>query len=827
MKVNFKKILSLILVFAIVMALMPEARADERYFVGEYEMVKGAIDKSYHGVRLETHAGDDLLSQSGNVLSYTAYGNPGSSKYTYTRGIKTVKKFDFHNIHLGTFKVKYKGSTAGYSKVYVRLMSDAEPAEWEYRIEIELKPTDSMKYLTVDRWGDDIVLRIHSGSYNGEVLEERKFRVRKGSKYASQLEGGANLAFYYMTDDDASGTNNLFIYEIKCPGCDGSSGSSSSGSTSGGEGASENPNGSGNGSNPSGMTSQSGQLSPIEELAKVDCDTGYVSGYKFKHSDKYQFKRLVQVGDGVRMHVCNKTDRTENGSRMDAAEKISLKNKRLDFSYTMNIPRNGTVGIDSVAGIPNAIRFETSTSSTKELFRKVNNGERLYCTMEVNADGKTYLKKICSGNYYDKPGANTLYSKQGKYKGKMSHKGKFYFYWKITGNFYASFNGIADGDKAIENITESYITVHEINIRDLNSSDGSYKEGEKNKKKSSGSSGVIVRRITLEEALGKEAYKEYVQREKSREAESNISEHESNWSAEIKKYLSDPTSTNVFDWYVDKTGDNKLIGFRKYQESIYPQYDWSFIDKCVLDNFDIEDTSAGETDENKVLTETPIGTEIEKSVSTTDTPVVPSEVEDKPKVEVDKPEEAPYLEDGDAMTVSLNTASDWAVNEILGAMEEGLYTKSMMGGDFKLYATREDFSELVMKMFDSLGGRVNSDENPFRDTDNAEVIRAYNAGIINGISSDKFSPYDYLTREQLCVLLVRTLDAAGKSYDKNVSLQSFYEDAGQISPWAYDAVKVMNAYKIMNGSGSKLSPKDRLTKEMAILMLYRAYEKFK
>jgi len=131
-----------------------------------------------------------------------------------------------------------------------------------------------------------------------------------------------------------------------------------------------------------------------------------------------------------------------------------------------------------------------------------------------------------------------------------------------------------------------------------------------------------------------------------------------------------------------------------------------------------------------------------------------------------------------------NGASPWAVEEINQSMEAGLNTNKMMMGDFKSYATREEFAELVMKLYGQLGGSsVSSDQNTFIDTNNTEIIKAKNAGIINGTSNTTFSPNNNLTREQLCVMILRTLDASNTSYNKETSFQKSYSDSDKISSW--------------------------------------------
>ncbi len=175
---------------------------------------------------------------------------------------------------------------------------------------------------------------------------------------------------------------------------------------------------------------------------------------------------------------------------------------------------------------------------------------------------------------------------------------------------------------------------------------------------------------------------------------------------------------------------------------------------------------------------------------------------------------------------ALSTASSWAKEEIKKSIDEELKTEKMMNSNFKENVTREEFCELVVKMYEKLGGTSHANNNPFTDTNNQEVLKAYNAGIISGTSIKTFSPENSLTREQLCVMITRALDASGKSYELNTSFQKQYRDIDTISGWAKNSVEILNGYKIINGNGESLNPKGTVTKEMAVLMMYRAYEMF-
>ena len=179
-----------------------------------------------------------------------------------------------------------------------------------------------------------------------------------------------------------------------------------------------------------------------------------------------------------------------------------------------------------------------------------------------------------------------------------------------------------------------------------------------------------------------------------------------------------------------------------------------------------------------------------------------------------------------ASSSSLDSASSWAKDEIEKSIQAGLETDKMTNSNFKDNATREEFCELVVRMYEKLGGSSTSKDNPFTDTKNQEVLKAYNAGIISGTSSTTFSPNSSLTREQLCVMIIRALNASEINYNKKISFQKQYADMDDISSWAKSSVEILNGYKIINGNGETLNPKGTVTKEMAVLMMYRAYDMF-
>lgn len=176
-------------------------------------------------------------------------------------------------------------------------------------------------------------------------------------------------------------------------------------------------------------------------------------------------------------------------------------------------------------------------------------------------------------------------------------------------------------------------------------------------------------------------------------------------------------------------------------------------------------------------------------------------------------------------------ASNWAIAELTYADEASLVPDMMKDGFFSFSnpITREDFCNAVVLFYNKIGGKHNvGTENPFSDVSTPQVIKAYNAGIIKGKSTTQFKPKDNLTRQEMCVMIVRALDSAGTTnYEAKTGFQKDYVDISYIASWAVPSVESMNAHKIINGTSEQyISPTDQLTGEQAIIMLYRAYVAF-
>ena len=172
-------------------------------------------------------------------------------------------------------------------------------------------------------------------------------------------------------------------------------------------------------------------------------------------------------------------------------------------------------------------------------------------------------------------------------------------------------------------------------------------------------------------------------------------------------------------------------------------------------------------------------------------------------------------------------ASDWATEELARADELGLIPDCLEGEDLTQDITRAEFAAVTVKVYEALSGTsaLPAVTNPFADTTDLEVLKAYNVGITNGTSATEFSPNALLNREQAATMLTRvfkrvtmpgwTLQSDGQ-FALTYTKPAPFADDKDISNWAKDSVYFMAANGIVGGVGNnKFAPKNVTTEEQA------------
>ncbi len=192
-----------------------------------------------------------------------------------------------------------------------------------------------------------------------------------------------------------------------------------------------------------------------------------------------------------------------------------------------------------------------------------------------------------------------------------------------------------------------------------------------------------------------------------------------------------------------------------------------------------------------------------------------------------EPEPEPEPEPGPDPDIFDGTQSGWAEAEILEAYNNGLTYPGVMY-DYGRFITREEFCTIAVKLYEKLTGTTATPGvDPFEDTDNPDILKAYKLGIVNGISATQFAPSNNITRQEMCVMIYRALDAAG--FDTSVDpLAAFpFTDYADIASWAINEVKFCYQNSIMNGtSPTTIDPLLNTPREQAIVLIGRTYNSF-
>ncbi|HYE83177.1 MAG TPA: S-layer homology domain-containing protein [Clostridia bacterium] len=171
-------------------------------------------------------------------------------------------------------------------------------------------------------------------------------------------------------------------------------------------------------------------------------------------------------------------------------------------------------------------------------------------------------------------------------------------------------------------------------------------------------------------------------------------------------------------------------------------------------------------------------------------------------------------------------ASAWATTELDKAAEYGFITEKI-SGKMSAPITREELCEVIMKMYEKIIGEANySDLNAFTDTQNPEIYKAYELGITNGVGNGKYAPKDLTNREQVASMMHRAVKAINPGADFSTAGAEKFTDEKLISSWALESVKFMSKNGFIKGSNGYVDPKVTTTREQAVLIILRTYEKY-
>jgi len=171
----------------------------------------------------------------------------------------------------------------------------------------------------------------------------------------------------------------------------------------------------------------------------------------------------------------------------------------------------------------------------------------------------------------------------------------------------------------------------------------------------------------------------------------------------------------------------------------------------------------------------------------------------------------------------------WAKNAIEDLASRGAISVNSYGSFLPdAILTRAEFVSLVVKSFKldriTVGGFADVS---FKYWAYREIMIARLYGIISGDSYNRFYPDSPISREDMSVIITKTLKVVEKplpAYD--VSILNKYADSGEISSYALSSLASLNGENILNGTTiNSISPKDPVTRAEAAVIIYRVIDR--
>ncbi len=179
---------------------------------------------------------------------------------------------------------------------------------------------------------------------------------------------------------------------------------------------------------------------------------------------------------------------------------------------------------------------------------------------------------------------------------------------------------------------------------------------------------------------------------------------------------------------------------------------------------------------------------------------------------------------------SFSEPNDWAKAEVDQARAKGLLFDEA-DQNFQNFITRELFCKLIVHMVErQKGGAIAvAITNPFNDTTNEQIVKAYQLGIVKGVSATQFAPDNLITRQEVAVMMMRAfrvLDSMnGKTYAQNIDITGItFNDEASIAFWALQDVKEAFKLNVVKGVGNNtINPLGNTTVEQSILLVLRLF----
>lgn len=133
--------------------------------------------------------------------------------------------------------------------------------------------------------------------------------------------------------------------------------------------------------------------------------------------------------------------------------------------------------------------------------------------------------------------------------------------------------------------------------------------------------------------------------------------------------------------------------------------------------------------------------------------------------------------------------------------------------------TREQFAAFISRALDLPEGKHSFKDVPANSNLSADVAKVYSAGIMEGVSADRFAPTANITRAQVVLTMQKVLAYSGMEMERNAIE---FTDSKDMTSVVLSAIYNISSYKIVLGNlDGSFKPNANATREQAAAFIYR------
>ena len=187
----------------------------------------------------------------------------------------------------------------------------------------------------------------------------------------------------------------------------------------------------------------------------------------------------------------------------------------------------------------------------------------------------------------------------------------------------------------------------------------------------------------------------------------------------------------------------------------------------------------------------------------------------------------PPKADGADVTFKDVPATHWA-NDAVSTLAKAGVVNGLSADTFGT-ATNSKRGDFVVMLVRALGIDSTSTAN-FSDVDSSKyyakaIATAKAYGIVNGYNDNTFKPENYITRQDMMVMVANALNAMGVELDTDVACLDNFSDTVGIANYARTSVAALVNAGIVKGSDNKIEPVKNITRAEMAQLVKGVYDK--